>query len=664
MIKKYNQYIKESLLNKLKGPSEEELWNNLLNKYNNYEDIIFAAARANYVEGVKKSLEIINKEGNSGLNFPNLLLNDTIANGSIDVLKYLIEEEGASIDGYYGYNLENAASNNEPEIIKYLLSKGADVNINKRGPLWRAMSKGYVECAKELLKGGAKLEPYMVGVVDKKNKPMLDLLKNYVVVESLLDKLEGPSKEEVLNNLNKKLRLKIINAELYIGYLFMYGLEDNVIDFLNTKIDIKIGDNIDFYLKEIIFYSYLHDKKDIRDYIFNHYYINNIILNGVYERIKNARVSFKTSEMFSDAINSISTYLNSNESLLNRLEGPTQQEIIENLKDNPDKLLRYSIDNEYLEGVELALENGANPNVDNYSLFLYNRKDKEKIIDLLFEYSYIPRIENDFIKILFNNIEPLYSNSDDVVKYKNEYGVLFYFTVFGSNNYLEIPHNIYYIFFNVYNKSKQEIYTLFKNYFNLQDFNIHVTNSSSFKIEKLLNDNLKGLNESLLNKLEGPSKDEIFNNLINMVDQYSALIKAITLDQKEAIDYIVKNNTADTKIQGFVEWYEYIKKWFSDKMKLTMVVDNNDNDFKDAPENDRFYVNRFTKKLYLKVTQNIFEEEGSVYLYDNDTFHEKITNHNRISWKDAENILNSLTYYYFNETPYYVTFASLDEDEE
>lgn len=204
-----------------------------------------------------------------------------------------------------------------------------------------------------------------------------------------------------------------------------------------------------------------------------------------------------------------------NESLLNRLEGPTQQEIIENFKNNPDKLLRYSIDNEYLEGVELALENGANPNVDNYSLFLYNRKDKEKIIDLLFEYSNIPRSENDLTKILFNNIEPEYSNSDGVVKYKNEYGVLFYFTVFGSDNYLEIPNNVYYLFFNVYNKSKQEIHTLFEHHFNLPNFNIHISISSSFKIEKLLYDNLKGLNESLLNHLNGPNEDDVFNHFKN-----------------------------------------------------------------------------------------------------------------------------------------------------
>ena len=201
------------------------------------------------------------------------------------------------------------------------------------------------------------------------------------------------------------------------------------------------------------------------------------------------------------------------ESLLNSLEGPSQQEIIENFKNNPDKLLKYSIDNEYLEGVELALENGANPNVDNYSLFLYNRKDKEKIIDLLFEYSNIPRTENVLTKILFNNIEPVYSISDGVLQYKNEYGVLFYFTVFGSDNYLEIPYNVYYLFFNVYNKSKQEIYTLFENHFNLPNFNIHISMSSSFKIEKLLYDNLKGLNESLLNHLDGPSKEEVSKNL-------------------------------------------------------------------------------------------------------------------------------------------------------
>jgi hypothetical protein len=132
--------------------------------------VIFVAARVDFLYGVKKALEEIEKYGNSGINYPNLIITDTIIYGSMEVLKYLIEEEGADINGYYGHNLEAAASNDHPEIIKYLLSKGADVHVNGEGPLWKAMSKGYVECAKYLLEGGAKLEQYMVNVVDLKFK--------------------------------------------------------------------------------------------------------------------------------------------------------------------------------------------------------------------------------------------------------------------------------------------------------------------------------------------------------------------------------------------------------------------------------------------------------------------------------------------------------------
>lgn len=389
MIKKYKDYIKESLLTKLEGPTEEEFWNSLLNKYNNYEDIIFAAARANYVDGVKISLEILNKEGNAVFNLVNKLLNDTITYGCIDVLKYLIEEEGASVDGYYGLNLEIAVSNNQPEIIKYLLSKGADVNINNRAPLWKAMSKGYVECAKELLKGGVKLEPYMIGVVDKKNKPMLDLLSKYVVQESILNKLEGPSIDEIFKSINKKFMNGELSIPDYVNICKDYGFEisDSVFDVLkklnriekicqSTQVDyvpgfidaiedgIKLNKKYSFdwkhkntysgaYVTPIILVIMLN-AENIFDYIVSNYpdkisdkvleytftsnkpkFFEKILQAGIIEyndlniEIKSQiRKHPKKLKEFNKILNK---YNNANESLLNKLEGPNEEEFIKYL---------------------------------------------------------------------------------------------------------------------------------------------------------------------------------------------------------------------------------------------------------------------------------------------------------------------------------------------
>jgi len=55
----------------------------------------------------------------------------------------------------------------------------------------------------------------------------------------------------------------------------------------------------------------------------------------------------------------IKNYKKFNEGLLDKLQGPTQEEIFNNLKNNPTKLLKYSIDNKFEEGIKYALKNGA-----------------------------------------------------------------------------------------------------------------------------------------------------------------------------------------------------------------------------------------------------------------------------------------------------------------
>lgn len=215
------------------------------------------------------------------------------------------------------------------------------------------------------------------------------------------------------------------------------------------------------------------------------------------------------------------------ESLLNKLQGPTEEEI---LNENPDLFLKISIEDDNVEGVKKALNHGANP-FYNYC-YLFNLCGNEEIKKLLFEYSNLPKSVDDFIKILFKNVKLNNPYNVDTERYSNEYGVLFYIT----DKYMELSSEIYYIFYNVYSKSKAEIHKLFIDYFNLDNKTLHVMNFSSFKLNKMLFDN-KQLKESLLNKLQGLNEQEVWDNIGKPF---------IGLDKppktaEELFDYIVDN---------------------------------------------------------------------------------------------------------------------------
>jgi len=79
--------------------------------------------------------------------------------GDLDFVKMLVES-GIDVNGVgaRGFTpLMSAANNEEPEVIKYLLSKGADVNQSYQGwtALIEAADEGSLECMKVLLNAGA-----------------------------------------------------------------------------------------------------------------------------------------------------------------------------------------------------------------------------------------------------------------------------------------------------------------------------------------------------------------------------------------------------------------------------------------------------------------------------------------------------------------------------
>lgn len=169
-------------------------------------------------------------------------------------------------------------------------------------------------------------------------------------------------------------------------------------------------------------------------------------------------------------------------------------------------------------------------------------------------------------------------------------------------------------------------------------------------------------NESIKSLLVGPTKDELLDYIINSENPFKSLLKAISLNYYEGIQYIIKTYPNDTKIQGIYSWYEtYLKKWFSDTMKLTRVVDNKnitllDQDI-ESIDNNIYYVNSYTGQIYLEISNEDGEE---IYYYSHEYFYNTLSNDSKLFWSESENVLLGLTKYYFNETPNKATFATFE----
>lgn len=94
------------------------------------------------------------------------MLVDCAKKGYIDSVKCLVEHQDADVnyDGtVFAYSvLQIAAMNGNTEVVKYLVSKGADIKhiqvfLNDK-PLYNAVRKGYVDTARTLIELGAKTE--------------------------------------------------------------------------------------------------------------------------------------------------------------------------------------------------------------------------------------------------------------------------------------------------------------------------------------------------------------------------------------------------------------------------------------------------------------------------------------------------------------------------
>ena len=145
MIKNYKQF-NESLKDKLVGPTEDEVLNNL--KDLSPDDLLIKSCKIGLVKGIEIALE-----RGADINFNrNQALSEAVFNNNLEIIK-LLHKNGVDINYGSDVALRDAAYMGYTEIVNYLLDNGANpfsMN-NRKGPFELSIERGHNETA-ELIK--------------------------------------------------------------------------------------------------------------------------------------------------------------------------------------------------------------------------------------------------------------------------------------------------------------------------------------------------------------------------------------------------------------------------------------------------------------------------------------------------------------------------------
>ena len=120
MIKSFKLY-KESLLNKLEGPSDQEVIDILKKKYEK-NGMLYKSVQDQFLPGIKYALEVRHADINSIRGYSLLT---SVKFGNFEIVKYLVEK-GADVNIEDVKSLYFAHENKHQEIYDYLVMNGAN----------------------------------------------------------------------------------------------------------------------------------------------------------------------------------------------------------------------------------------------------------------------------------------------------------------------------------------------------------------------------------------------------------------------------------------------------------------------------------------------------------------------------------------------------------
>jgi len=153
MIKIYNQFIKEGLLQHLTGPNEDEILKNLIENSDDLHEIFWKSISNGLLSGIKYVIE-------NGLSLKKgQLMEAYIRCDYLEGVEELIKN-GFPINGEKDNfpPIQTAAEYNKYDIVKYLIEHNVNIHYMWDSPFRTAASFGYYNITKILLENGAKIE--------------------------------------------------------------------------------------------------------------------------------------------------------------------------------------------------------------------------------------------------------------------------------------------------------------------------------------------------------------------------------------------------------------------------------------------------------------------------------------------------------------------------
>ena len=498
MIKKFNLY-KESLLDKISGPSEEDIRKHI--------DSITDINKKLSIAIKNDLLDVVEDIVNNGNYNEELSIRYACYDNKPDLVYYLLNNNDIyNIKNIKAINLVLIQSSEHGifELVKFSLEHGADVNYGRSYSLRYAIMNNHMDIAKYLIKHGADVELADSFIIKYKkfedSKKLHDLVN---LKESLLDKISGPSEEDIKNFYKQKFLDGKINYYEYLNISRKLKIEP--FSFEELKL-IYENDKKDFWKK---------NKLNLKDFI-------NICYKLGYTQLCKDYLNDDMEKILTDIIErdesrydiyDIKNKLNlSNTYIFDK---------IKNININ-DKMI-VCADLLSISELRKCIESGADVSYKDYIIvnrlkftLQFNKKAKP-LLDYVFSLIGLPKSYKEFLDSYFNGCELKQVEVEGGYNYNAliKDGKVILYSMLPVSFYMVIQKELYRTLYNFYDVQINIVNILKETLVKYKLNNWLGFNENqfiSFRITDFEEVN-EVLKESLLDKISGPSEEEIISNL-------------------------------------------------------------------------------------------------------------------------------------------------------